>query len=294
MLSLQQALALYLQVDRARHTNLNYQRCLSPFVTDIGPGRNITLVTYADLLDYTARLHSTVQQSSFKQYVTIIKGFFNWCVSTRLLEHSPAAQLTARKPPRYREDERAMPEEVFAEALRRAWPKPRDYAVLSFFQGTACRAGGIASLRLPNLNIANMRAWIENKGGDFYWVYFGEMTAAALDRYLDVRPEVQHDHVFVSHRHPDVPLSASRYSDIVARYTDMRYRAHSIRHMITQRWDEQGVPLTELRDKLNHVSASTTNAYLRRGDARVQQLSRALDQPSDAPRRAKIIILDTG
>lgn len=296
MLSLKQVLADFLKVDRSAYTNQNYRRVLEKMVTAIGPERGIVLISYADLLNYTDHIKRGLEQSSFKQYVTVIKVFFTWAVKVRYLDWSPATQLTARTPPRKRLEERAVPSDILEAAMQLAYKDARDYAILAFIRGTAARVSGVASLRLSNLDLHNMQAWIYNKGGDWYWVYFGESTAAALARHLESRPTCDHDYVFTSRRGACGELKTYTYSAIVAKWTRMAgkvYRSHSIRHRTTQDWDEQGVGVSVLRDKLNHADLNTLNYYFARQNPQLRGVSRDMDKShDDTPKSSKIIMLD--
>jgi len=275
MTSLQDALSMFLQVDRAQQTNLNYCRLLSPFVEQVGPGRDVSLITYADLLDYTSRRRSGLAASSFRQHVITIKVLFNWLVRIGAIDQSPAASLTARKPTSL-EHNRAVPGDVLLRAIDLAQQdSPRDYAVLLFLADTACRAGGIASLMTHNLH--DLAALIREKGQRFYWVYYGEQTQAALHQWLRLRPGVEHDYVFTSSNPRDLhrPLSPDAYSSIVRAWTKRAgsrgYGAHAIRHWLADTWEQQGESINTVAQKLNHSSPRTTyENYLSRQRAVVQ------------------------
>lgn len=276
MTSLLDALAMFLQVDRSAQTNLNYTRVLTSFVQDVGPGRSVALVTYADLLDYTSRRRSGLAATSFRQYVITIKVFFNWLVRVGLIPSSPAASLTARKPAVGAEHNRAVPGDVLLRAIQLAQQQsPRDYAVLLFLADTACRAGGIASLMLHNLH--DLSALIREKGQRYYWVYFGEQTQAALHHWLRLRPGVEHDYVFTSAHPRDLhrPLTPDAYSSIVRTWTKRAgspgYGAHAIRHWLADSWERQGESINTVAQKLNHASPRTTyENYLSRQRTVVQ------------------------
>lgn len=300
MPTLEKALATYLKVDRSEYTNRNYHQCLSKMVEALGPQRRISFVTYEELLDYTAQYRQQYNPATCRQYVIVIKAFFNWAVKLRYIEWSPATMLSARKPSIEQINEIAVPADVLDAAMTLAYNDFRDYAVIAFIKGTAARVGGIASLRLPNLDLHNGQAWIRNKGGAYFWAYFGPNTSEALRRYLTVRPQVKHDYVFVSKTTPDKPLEPSSYSYIVATWTrrasGKKYYGHSVRHRTTHDWNTQH-PVDVLRDKLHHSSVTITNAYLHRQNPQLSRISQQMDPirqdaPESPQKRSKIIYLD--
>lgn len=300
MPTLEAALMTYLKVDRAPHTNRSYAHCLNKLIEAIGPKRRMSFVTYEELLDYSAQLRQQYAHASYRQYVNIIKAFFNWGVKLRYIEWSPATMLLVRRTPLNQLAEMAVPSDVLDAAMQLAYQDVRDYAVIAFIKGTAARVGGVASLRLPNLDLHNGQAWIRNKGGAYYWAYFGPNTVEALRRYIAVRPAVNHDYVFVSKQDADRPLTPPSYSNIVALWTGRasgkRYFGHSIRHRTTHDWNTEH-PVDVLRDKLNHSNVAITNSYLQRHNPQLQRYSQEMDAlRNDAPdtpkRSSKIIYLD--
>lgn len=273
MPTLTQALGTFLKVDRSTYTNRSYGYCLAPFVTAIGPDRDIRLVTYDDLLDYVSRLRKTVSQSSLVQYVQIIRTFFTWCVRIRYLDFSPAAALTVRRPPEDPTLSRAMPPEVLEMLEERFRSHPRNYAILLFIAQTGCRIGAVATLTIEHLKLDQRMAMVLEKGSRYYWVYFEEEAAEALRRWLEVRPKAVHDFVFVDER-SGRPLKRNSLSSIIRRATqDMLggkgYGAHSIRHLcIADLVEIQEDPHT-MQFKLGHKKLTTTMKYMPRSNPHV-------------------------
>lgn len=301
MPTLEQALSTFLHIDRSPHTARNYRSTLLPLVAAIGPQRDLALVSYADLVDYIARLQDNLKPSSFAQYVQVIRTFFNWCVRHHYLASSPACGLFARKPPRDPALSRAIPADVLREMQRLAYARPRDSAILLFLADTGCRVGGIATLTLPRLNLDELSAYLLEKGSRFHQVFFGDETGAALRRWLAERPAVQHEYVFTGRC--GRPLRRDAFAAIVQRLSrrasGRTYGPHSIRHAVACAWAERGVLLTDTQRKLGHSDPRITlEAYYPQNDWRVRDLSRQLalaalhdpdrvEQPP--PRRPKII-----
>lgn len=297
---LQEAIGQFLKVDRSSHTNRQYRRVLTKLSAAIGPQRHVGLVTYADLLDYTANLRPTVQPSTFNTYMLVMKSFFSWVTRSGYVPISPAANLIARTPPRDPMEERGIPPEHLAEMRRFAYPNPRNYAVLLFLTESAARVGGAATLRLSRLDLKECEASLLEKGRQYVTVFFGEETADAIRRWLRVRPTAAHDYVW-THKKQSTRLEVPGLTDIIQtislRACGVKYGPHRLRHHVAETWEAAGCSPYDIQHKLNHASARTTqDHYLRNHHPAVKQLSRKLSavvlgSPPDAS-NGKIIYLD--
>jgi integrase len=297
MLTLAQAASNYLNLDRVESTISTYRSAVEPMVAAIGPSRDIHRIDLGDLLDYTASVRPGLKASSFKHYVTCIKIFFNWCVKMHYLEVSPAAGLVARlpdEPPR----DRAIPPDVLEQMLVSSQNDPHDYALLLFLADTGARRGGVASLTLDHLDLPNESALIRNKGGRFYTVYFSEITATALHAWIDVRPMVDHEFVWISRSKKNYGRAIR--PETISRMCRRRSRAvcgtpygpHSIRHAVGHGLAHAGTEVTITQRKLGHRSVRTTlEHYYPNTDKHVRDLSHAMPLPAlRKPRnQAKIV-----
>ncbi|RMG87918.1 MAG: site-specific integrase [Chloroflexi bacterium] len=292
--SLQNALDLFLLVDRAPATNRHYRYTLTRMAQAIGPKRNIALISFADLLDYTSNI-GDLKPTTRREYVRVIKTFFNWCTKIGYLQVSPAHQLYVRVPSTEPTDN-AMPPEILAAIIDASKYHPRNYALLHFIKSTACRRGGASSLRIPNLHLNERAAKIYKKGGSPYRVEFDSETANALITWLSVRPNVDHDYVFISlgSRNHLQPLKPSGIASIIKKLSKkvcgVEYGPHSIRHRTAHAYAERGVPITVVAAKLGHTSTRHTERYYPQGTHKIlSALAEEID-PANPP-NSKIIKL---
>lgn len=260
MPSLEECLTSYLQIDRSPQTNKSYANTLSRLAEAIGKKRDIRLISFPDLADYTAKLHDTISQASFHQYVRIIKTFFNWCVKTKFISESPAAPLHARKPRRDPSNSRAISSEDLTLMLKVAQANPRDYAILLFLTDTGCRIGGLKSLTLSRLDLDQQTAVIFEKGGKWHRVYFGEKTTDAIRHWLKVRPETTHDFVWTANDGHPVKREAlgAMITRLSKRATGKSHGPHSIRHAVGHALAKRGVPVSITQRKLGHADPRVT------------------------------------
>lgn len=267
MLSFEQAISTYLQVERSLQTNRQYGIVLNRLCRDIGPQRDIALIRYEDLLGWlSSRRNAGLKGSTIAGYTNVIKTLFTWCVKLGYIEHSPARQLIRRLPPRDPTRSRAIPAEALASIIEHArYTSPRNHAILLFMADTGCRVGGLLSLTLGNLDLEKGEAWLVEKGSRWHKAYFGERTRAALQHWLKKRPEVEHNFVWTGRAPEHKPLGRISVTYMIARAckaVDVPvYSPHSIRHQVGHAYAKAGIPLTVTQQKLGHSHPSITASF---------------------------------
>ncbi len=265
MPTLVQAIETFLKVDRSAHTNRNYRRILSALAAAVGPDRDVRLVSYADILDYTSKRQPSLQPSSFSAYLLVYKSFFNWAAHNRLIDTAPTAHIFARTPPRDPMEQRSIPLQHLAEMRKHAYPNPRNYALLLFLIASAARIGGAATLRLSRLNLTEGEASLLEKGRQYVMVFFDEETAAALERWISVRPKVDHDYVWtrkVGGEQLLVPGLTEIIQSVSLKACGVKYGPHRLRHLAAEALEDAGYTPHDIQYKLNHASSRTTEAGL--------------------------------
>lgn len=281
MPTLAAALDTYLKLERSPETNKQYRYILGKLIAAIGPARNLERITYEDLLDYLSSL--TIAASTRSNYTVLVKTFFKWCVEVEYLDQSPARRLKVKKHRRPPNQTRAIPPDDLRAVVEYARvTSPRNYAALLFLADTACRIGGLLSLRLENLHIDEGYAWIMEKGSRWQLVHFGADTADALRRWLRSRPAAQHTFVWTGQGPDYAPLkdNAVRYflRAICQKLGLQRvWFPHAFRHAVAFAWADAGVPPTVVQHKLGHADPSITlEFYYPETDERVITTSRRL------------------
>lgn len=267
MPTLTEALHTYLQIDRAPQTTHQYKRVLTELITAIGPAREVSLVSYEDLLGYQAAMRTRLKPVTISGYTSIIKSFFSWCARRRYTEVSPAADLQVSKPRQDPTLSRAVPPDELARMVEYARvTSPRNYAIIMFLADTGCRVGGLCSLTRLHLHIEEGFAFVVEKGGFYHKARFGEETAIALIRWLELRPETDHDFVFTSREGGHPPLTRVSIYDIVKElsrrvHTSREWSPHAIRHAVGHAYAKAGVPASITQRKLGHKDIATTLAF---------------------------------
>lgn len=259
---LKDLLDIYYKLDRSPFTTSSYEKVLTRFANEVGPGRRIGRITYADIVDYAAELRdSGIAQSSYVQYMRIIRTFFNWCLENRFVDISPAAGLVLRAAPLDPDENRAIPKDVLERMIYLASVDPRDHALLLFLADTGSRTGGVVNLRISKLNIEERNAVTLEKGDIYHKKFFGDITAEALKVWLAHRPEADHDFVFTRRGQPYAMTRAGVQAAVYRlsiRACGKKYGPHSIRHSVGHAYSELNLPAVVTQHKLGHLNLGTT------------------------------------
>ncbi|MGH7883481.1 MAG: tyrosine-type recombinase/integrase [Candidatus Dormibacteraceae bacterium] len=119
-----------------------------------------------------------------------LRKFFNWLEEEEEIDRSPMDRMRGPKvdedPPEVLSDDELQ---AFLNACKgREFEDRRDAALIRLMMDTGLRRGGIVSMTVEDTNVDKQVARVHTKGDRFLMVPFGAKTAAALDRYLRIRP----------------------------------------------------------------------------------------------------------
>jgi integrase len=246
---------------RRASTLTHYRRILTAHARALGPGRDVTTITPAQVERWFASLHYT-PGGMYNHYV-IVNSFWTWLQRSGHVARSPVL-FTCPQPPVSLIRNRSISDADLAAMLAAARSDPRDYALLRFLADTGARAGAVAGVRLADLDLDSGTASVLEKGNQRLTVWFGSLTAAALRDWLAVRPAWPHDHVFASAR--GRPLSSHGIWDVLEPIAQRagavgRWNPHAFRHHGGKTWFDAGKPLPLVQLKLGHSRAETTARY---------------------------------
>lgn len=171
--------------------------------------------------------------------------------------------------------------QVLAAAGRQrcAWRAARDQALLAVLIFTGVRRGELINLRIGDVRLAEKTLLVTNgKGGKARVIPLCGDAVLLLTRWLDVRPEVKHDYLFVTdkvRRLAENGLHALlENAKTVAGLADAdNIKPHSIRHAAATRLMQNGADLRSVMAWLGHSNLQTTAIYLHTDEARLQSIA---------------------
>ncbi|WP_244403943.1 site-specific tyrosine recombinase/integron integrase [Pyrolobus fumarii] len=193
-----------------------------------------------------------LRQATLHYYTLFLRGFFEW------LGLPVKVPVVAK--PRGREVEALTEEEILR--LLSAARDTLDILILALLLETGLRAQEAISLRLRDIDPVRREIRVRNaKYGEERTVFYGDLTAAALAKWLEENP----------HLGPDDPLLGISYSGLYKRLKSLARRAgidpekvrpHVLRHTFATEALKRGMSLPAVQRLLGHKDIKTTQIYL--------------------------------
>lgn len=157
----------------------------------------------------------------------------------------------------------------------------RDRSIILLLARLGLRAGDVAGLRLPDVDWKDASFVVSGKGRYEVRLPLSQEVGDALVTYLEIRPRVSADHVFLRAVAPNGPFrSSSAVSAIVARairragVTAPSYGAHILRHSAATQMLREGASLYEIGAVLRHRSHDMTAYYAKVDFTLLKQVAR--------------------
>ena len=187
--------------------------------------------------------------------------FFNWLHKDQLIDRNPSDRLHPPSLPKHKEP-KAIPDCDIRKLVREAYRRenPRDVALIFVLADTGARVGGIAGLRIRDLELATETLIVTEKGDKTRPVYLTRRGVQAMRNYLRVRPDVDHNYVWVSLK--KTPLTTSGIYKVLERLGDATgveiYFPHSFRHAAARESLRNGASLERVSKLMGHEDVKTT------------------------------------
>lgn len=249
---------------------------LSRYVGDV----YIDELTPQMLFDWHQSLLSRASAVSANSYLRAVRTVLSRLTRYGFLAANPAASVPYAKEPMRRP--KAVSEATYM-ALRAAADHSRDLALVDMLWATGCRLGGLRSMELGNIELwetdgeLRLAVLVTEKFGASRFVYARSPQSDSLRAWLNDRPRVDHDTVFVSLSNQDYggPLSERGIQGILMR---LRWRAgiargtpanaHAFRHAYAIRMLDDGHDISAVAAFMGHSDpAFTAKVYvIRRED----------------------------
>ena len=242
-----------------------YSTILNSMLSHFGPQLPIALITPHDLREYIKSLRDRLADASVRSHTTALLAFWAWS-SREYSTPNPAGNIKRPKPGK------AAPRSAMAGDLIKLLDyldgstdvNVRDRAMLVLLADTGMRVGGLATLTLDRLSVADQFCIVTEKGHDVRRVPFTAYPARMLQLWLNLRA-TNSDSVFVN-MFTGEPLTTG---GITQRFKYLkrkvgitgRINPHSWRHAFARAYLEAGGDIVTLARLLGHKDVNTTAAY---------------------------------
>lgn len=205
-----------------------------------------------------SELERGVAKSTVRNREQRYSPFFKWLTNEELIDRNPMSNIATIK---------ANPEPRFpftgeeVQLLKEAAKNDKERAIIYFLLATGCRKEEMCSIDRDDVDYKNLKIQVCGKGDKQREVYFNDVTAMMLQRYLSSRKDT-HPALFAT-------KFRTRYSGsgITTMMIDLSERtgihvyAHRFRHTFAQMCLDRGMSIEEVSLLLGHTKLDTTKNY---------------------------------
>jgi integrase/recombinase XerC len=141
----------------------------------------------------------------------------------------------------------------------------RDHAIMELLYASGVRRAEVARINVSDVKLAARVIHVHGKGRKERLVVINQTTAAAIERYLAVRPRSDDDALFLGRGAKRLtPKHVWRIFRDIYQLSGIETKAgpHTLRHSFATHLLENGADLETVRELLGHESLATTGIYL--------------------------------
>jgi site-specific recombinase XerD len=237
-------------------------------------------ITVRDVVDFRNHLHRDQKQAvaSVNRCLVSIRRFIDHLVRTGYLQANPARQVKELR--RQPLAPKGLPRDVVRRLLREVELRGdlRASAVFHMFLFTGARVSDLVNLEMPDVMMterAGTATYRRGKGNKVRTVPLPLPARKVLTAYLETRPPMNTDHVFVGERGG---LTAAGVQSLCRKYSALigvHLHPHLLRHTFSKRFLEDNAnDIVSLAQILGHENIQTTARYSQRDQ---QQLNDAAE-----------------
>ncbi|MCC6607870.1 MAG: tyrosine-type recombinase/integrase [Anaerolineae bacterium] len=252
-------------------TAKSYQYHLRKFtevVGDCAPA-DVTLRDIDNFIQFQAE--RGLKSSSINRSLTAVTSLYRF-----LADEDPTLECPVLRHRHWLRDHQRLPRAVPKEEVEKLFAvieDGRDRAIFLLMLRSGLRVSEVARLTLRDLFLAESppRLRIHGKNDRERSVYLSAATVLALNAYLDARPKVENDTVFLTYAGEGIGVRGiQKRLQQYRQLAGIELTAHQLRHNFANNLVLADVPVTSIQKLLGHVWVGTTQNYIAANDAKVK------------------------
>lgn len=238
-------------------------------------------LTTAQLREYLAKQHRQgLSAKSLQRLLSSLRGFYRYLLQEGQVSSNPTLGLSPPKTqcylPKVLDTERIThlltlpPETLPGLSFPQSILIQRDYAMLELLYSSGLRVAELASLNLPDLNLAAQELRVTGKGNKTRLLPIGHYAVAALEQWFTVRgeflsPAQPHELAVFIGQHGKrlttraIQLRLRQWGQ--QQQMDVSIHPHLLRHSFASHLLESSGDLRAVQELLGHANLSTTQVY---------------------------------
>lgn len=191
---------------------------------------------------------------------SVLCSFYNWTQKEGLIQTNPTTNLS---PIKCIKRVKPILTAVDIERLKEGCESDRDKAIVCFLLSTGCRISEATNVDRANIDFQRMCCKVLGKGDKERVVYFDEITAMILKRYLSSRKDF-HEALFIGKGSSRMTPGGVRAMLVkLAERTEVEHvHPHRFRRTLATNLINRGMAIQEVAFILGHEKLDTTMKYV--------------------------------
>jgi len=256
------------------HTVKNYLHRLKQFLEWLTvPVEKVTILELKYYIDFS--LEKQLEAHTINSHISSIRGFYDFLINEEgvHLKNPIMTGLALREPhplPRHLKD-------VDVEFFLKSVKKSRDKAIFMLMLRCGLRVKEVANLTLGAIDYQRSQIMVlRGKGAKDRIVYISDDSAEALAAYLNVRPLVREQRVFlvekgIYRRQPISVRGIQKRIEYYSRKYGVSVSCHQLRHTMATQLLNADADLVSIQDILGHSRIKTTQRYSKLSNLKAQR-----------------------
>ena len=250
--------------NRSKKTISQYTYVVKKFIGEVRtPLRNVTVHHVRDWL--VKQEMKGVSDCTRENYRQDLSSMFGWLWREGLIEKNPMNNIGAIKvQKKVREPYTEVEIETLKESCAMSRKPLRDVALISFLLSTGCRVGEVVGIERGDIDFQNKEVVVLGKGNKERTVFFDDVTALYLKRYLNDRSDFK-PYLFLSARM--APLTTGGIQSMLRRRgasVNLKdVHPHKFRRTLATTLIAHGMQIQEVASILGHDKLDTTMKYIK-------------------------------
>ena len=241
----------------------HYKYVLTRMMNDIAVSTR--QITVHHLRNYLAKEKGRgIADKTLEGVRNCMASYFNWLQRESLIEKNPIVNLGTIK---CAKKKKLIFTDVELDNLKSSCKTKRDKAIICFLITTGCRISEVTSLDRENIDFNRKECIVHGKGNKERRVYFDDITAMALKKYLEERTD-DNPALFIGKRMERLlPGGVRDMLNVLAKAAGVEHcHPHKFRRTLATNLAKRGMPIQKIAAILGHEKIDTSMQYIVQND----------------------------